>query len=244
MNNASLILLENAKLKKLEEYKLDERSISEFKDKIKEVDDETKNNLGKELFELISSKKKSSEVTDDFTNKVIELIVNGADIEYKDNKKGDFSLLLCARKGFLEIAYLLLRAGANIDQVNNYLTTSTMAAARHGHKELLELLVLLGADVNAKCFDGDNALMSAKRHGQQECFDVLIHAQSHLTHRNIANQSILDLSGNVTFNTNYIEDSIISETIQSTSEEDVIALLDEAEKKFNDLNSSVKKLAK
>ena len=75
MNNTSLILLENAKLKKLEEYKLDEKSISEFKSKIKEVDDETKDSLGKELFELISNKKKSSEVTDDFTNKVIELIL-------------------------------------------------------------------------------------------------------------------------------------------------------------------------
>ena len=53
MNNASLVLLENTKLKKLEDYKLDEKSISEFKSKIKQVDDETKNNLGKELFELI-----------------------------------------------------------------------------------------------------------------------------------------------------------------------------------------------
>lgn len=232
MNNASLILLESAKLKKLEEYKLDEKSISEFKGKIKEVDNKTKNNLGKELFELISSKKKSSKVTDDFTNKVIELITSGANIEYKDEKKGDFSLLLCARKGFLEIAYLLLRAGANVNQVNNYLTTSTMAAARHGHKELLELLILLGANVNAKCFDGDNALMSAKRHGQQECFDILVHAQSHSTHRNIANESILDLTGNITFNIDYIEDSVITETIQSSSKDDVIALIDEAEQQL------------
>lgn len=232
MNNASLILLENAKLKKLEEYKLEERSISEFKDKIKEVDDETKKNLGKELFELISSKKKSSEVTDDFTNKVIELITNGADIEYQDDKKGDFSLLLCARKGFLEIAYLLLRAGANVDQVNNYLTTSTMAAARHGHKELLELLVLLGADVNAKCFDGDNALMSAKRHGQQECFDILIHAQSHLTHRNIANQSIFDIPGDLSFNLSEMPISIIPSSNNVVSFEDTQNLLDEAVKKM------------
>ncbi len=59
MNNTSLVLLENTKLKKLEDYKLDEKSVSEFKSKIKEVDDETKDNLGKERFDLISSKKKS-----------------------------------------------------------------------------------------------------------------------------------------------------------------------------------------
>lgn len=241
MNNSSLILLENAKLKKLEKYKLDEKSISEFKSKIKDVDDVTKNNLGEALFSLISSKEKNSKVTDDFANEVIELIVNGANIEYKNKTKGDFSLLVCARKGFQEIAYILLRAGANVNQVNNYLTTPTMAAARHGCKELLELLILLGADVNAQCLDGDNALMSAIIHGQQECFDILVHAQTHLTHRNLANQSILDLLGNnVIFNPNFLERSSFSETT-SASEDDVKALIDEAEKKFNDLNRSIRK---
>lgn len=235
MNNSSLMILENAKLKKLEKYKLDEKSISEFKSKIKDVDDVAKNNLGEALLSLISSKEKNSKVTDDFTNDVMELIVNGANIEYKNKTKGDFSLLVCARKGFQEIAYILLRAGANVNQVNNYLTTPTMAAARHGCKELLELLILLGADVNARCLDGDNALMSAIIHGQQECFDILVHAQTHLTHRNFANQSILDLSGNnVIFDPNFLERSSFSETT-SASEDDVKALIDEAEKKFDDL---------
>jgi len=242
MNNSSLILLENAKLKKLEKYKLDEKSISEFKSKIKDVDDVAKNNLGEALFSLISSKEKNSKVTDDFTNEVMELIVNGANIEYKNKTKGDFSLLVCARKGFQEIAYILLRAGANVNQVNNYLTTSTMAAARHGCKELLELLILLGADVNAQCLDGDNALMSAIIHGQQECFDILVHAQTHLTHRNFANQSILDLSGNnVIFDPNFLERSSFSEINHSTSEDDVMELIKKAEKDFNDLNRSIRK---
>lgn len=235
MNNSSLMILENAKLKKLEKYKLDEKSISEFKSKIKDVDDVAKNNLGEALLSLISSREKNSKVTDDFTNEVIELIVNGANIEYKNKTKGDFSLLVCARKGFQEIAYILLRAGANVNQVNNYLTTPTMAAARHGCKELLELLILLGADVNAQCLDGDNALMSAIIHGQQECFDILVHAQTHLTHRNLANQSILDLLGNnVIFDPNFLERSSFSE-ITSASEDDVKALIDEAKKKFNNL---------
>jgi len=232
MNNTSLAKLENINLKKLKDYKLDENSISEFKNKIKQVDDETKNNLGKVLFELISSKKKFSKIDDEFTNKVLELIINGANLEYKDEKKGNFSLLVCARKGFLEIAYLLLRAGANVNQSNNYLTTSIMAAARHGHKDLLELLILLGADVNAKCLDGDNALMSAKRHSQQECFDILVRAQSTLIHRNIFNQTILDLPGNVTFNFNYITSSDVIEAVSPTSEEDVSLLVEEAEQKL------------
>ena len=237
MNNTSLAILENIKLKKLKDYRLDENSISEFKNKIKQVDDETKNILGKQLFELISSKKKYSKIDDEFTNKVLELIINGANIEYKDEKKGDFSLLVCARKGFLEIAYLLLRSGANANQSNNYLTTSIMAAARHGHKDLLELLILLGADVNAKCLDGDNALMSAKRHSQQECFDILVRAQSSLIHRNIFNQTLLDLPGNVSFNLNYIISSNVLEVVPSTSEEAISLLIEEAEQKLLELKN-------
>lgn len=235
MNDISLYELEEEKIKKLKEYKLDEKSISQFKSKIEKVDDETKNKLGKELFELISSKKKSCIVSDDFINKVMELITRGANIEFKDDNKGNFPLLICARKGFLEIAYILLRAGANVNQSNKYLTTATMAAARHGYKELLELLILLGADVNAKCYDGDNALMSAKIHDQKECFDILVRAQSYLTHRNILNRSILDLPGNIIINPNYIEDSTLSKAIPPASKEDTIKLIEEAEQQLNKL---------
>ena len=244
MNNSSLIELENSRLKKLEEYKLDGQSVAEFKTKIKKVNAEESNKLGQELFEEVSKKKTSSSSQDELADKVIELIQNGANIEYKDEKKGDFPLLVCARKGYTNIAYILLRAGANVNQVNNYLTTATMAAARHGHKDLLQLLIILGANVNAKCFDGDNALMSAKRHGQQECFDILIKAQSHLTHKNIANQSILDIPGNLSFDLPNIEDSSLSATIVPKTEDDVLSLISEAEDKLNELNSSVKKLTK
>lgn len=227
MKDTSLIFLENVKLEKLKKYQLDEESILKFQSKIKKVPNEEKQALGQQLFELISSKKKNSNVTNELISEVTELIVNGADLEYKDEKKGDFSLLVCTRKGFKEIAYLLLRAGANVNQANNYLTTTVMAAARHGHKELLELLLLLGANVNAVCYDGDNAIMSAKRHSQQECFDLLVKHQSYLTHKNIANQTILDLPGSVSFTLNLINNST-KKPIYQTSEEDVLSLLKEA----------------
>ena len=242
MNDASLVFLENKRAQKLEEYKLDEQSIEEFKVKIKQVDEPESDRLGKELFEEVSKKKSSFASADELVNKVIQLIHDGANVEYKDEKKGDFPLLVCARKGYVKTAYVLLRAGANVNQVNNYLTTATMAAARHGQKELLELLILLGADVNAKCFDGDNALMSAKRHGQQECFDILIRAQSHLTHRNITNQTILDVPGTTTFDLSYIENSATSELPLPKTEDDALSLLAEAESRFSELNLSGKSL--
>ena len=51
MNNSSLIELENSRLKKLEEYKLDRQSVAKFKSKIKKVNAEESDKLGQELFE-------------------------------------------------------------------------------------------------------------------------------------------------------------------------------------------------
>lgn len=239
MNNSSLIELENNKLKKLEEYQLDEKSILKFQSKIKKVDEEESNRLGKELLELLSKKKPSSLSLDELLDKAIELIKNGANIECKEESKGNFSLLVCARKGYIEIAYVLLRAGANVNQSNSYGTTALMATARHGHSELLQLLILLKADVNAKSRDGDDALMSAKRHNQQECADILIKEQAYLTHRNLENETILNVPGNISIDLSYIESSTLSEITTSKTEEDVLDLISEAEEKLNKIIQKV-----
>lgn len=239
MNNSSLMELENNKLKKLEEYQLDEKSILKFQSKIEKVDEEESNRLGKELLELLSKKKPSSLSLDELLDKAIELIKNGANIEYKEESKGNFPLLICARKGYIEIAYVLLRAGANVNQLNSYGTTALMATARHGHSELLQLLILLKADVNAKSRDGDNALMSAKRHNQQECADILIKEQAYLTHRNLENETILTVPGNISIDLSYIESSTLSEITTSKTEEDVFDLISEAEAKLNKIIQKV-----
>lgn len=239
MNNSSLMELENNKLKKLEEYQLDEKSILKFQSKIEKVDEEESNRLGKELLELLSKKKPSSLSLDELLDKAIELIKNGANIEYKEESKGNFPLLICARKGYIEIAYVLLKAGANVNQSNNYGTTALMATARHGHSELLQLLILLKADVNAKSRDGDNALMSAKRHNQQECADILIKEQAYLTHRNLENETILNVPGNISIDLSYIESSTLSEITTSKTEEDVFDLISEAEAKLNKIIQKV-----
>lgn len=239
MNNSSLMELENNKLKKLEEYQLDEKSILKFQSKIEKVDEEESNRLGKELLELLSKKKPSSLSLDELLDKAIELIKNGANIEYKEESKGNFPLLICARKGYIEIAYVLLRAGANVNQLNSYGTTALMATARHGHSELLQLLILLKADVNAKSRDGDDALMSAKRHNQQECADILIKEQAYLTHRNLENETILTVPGNISIDLSYIESSTLSEITTSKTEEDVFDLISEAEAKLNKIIQKV-----
>lgn len=227
MNDVSLIELENARKELLEKYSLDIESISTFKSKIKSISKEEADNLGKELFEIISKR----DFKDDF-EQVIELIINGANLEYKDDKKGNFSLLVCARKNYLQTFIVLIKAGANINQVNDYLTTATMASARHGNKEILEILILLKADINARCLDGDNALMSAKRHNQVECFDMLVDASCYLDNRNINNESVVDLNSTAKFDLSKMPSSVFVSEKSDVSFEDMQMLIDEARDKM------------
>lgn len=194
MNNTSLAMLENHRIEFLKKYELDPESIKKFKEKIQKVSEEESIELGKKLFELISKK----EFNDDY-EKALELIYKGANVEYKSQKKGNFSLLICARKNYLKTFLALVKAGANINQVNKYLTPSVMSSARHGNKEILEILIIMGADINLRCLDGDNAIMSAKRHDRVECFDLLVKASSYLTNRNLANQTLMDIPSKETF---------------------------------------------
>ena len=227
MNNNSLIDLEKERLELIKKYGLDEKSINEFKSKIKKVSEEEATKLGSELFETVSRR-----WFNDNYEKVIELIYNGADIEYKDEQKGDFALIKCARKNHKKTFAALLKAGANVNQVNNYLTTATMASARHGCRDILEMLILMGADINARCLDGDNAIMSAKRHSQVECFNMLVSASAHLNNRNILNETLIDLSSTANFDLSKLSSSILPSNNNGVTFDDTQNLLDEATQKL------------
>lgn len=220
MNNTSLLFLEKQKQEWLKKYGLDSKSILSFRAKIKQATKEVQESLGEELLKLISKKS----FQDDY-EKALELIYRGANIEFKNEKKGDFPLLICARKNYVKTFFALIKAGANVNQTNNYLTTATMASARHGNKEILQTLILLNADINARCLDGDNAIMSAKRHEQVECFQMLVNAQAYLNNQNLQNQTLFDLPGNIEINPFLLED-------YSIPEPDPLVLLEEAQLKL------------
>ena len=232
MNNADILKIEIERKQVLEKYGLDEESIKTFREKISDVSEEESRVLGQELFELISKKGYNEE---NELDKVIELIYKGANIEYKNEKKGDYCLLICSRKNYLKTFIVLLKSGANVNQLNNYLTTSTMAAARHGNKEILKLLILMKADVNARCLDGDNAIMSAKRHNQIECFNILINAHAYLNNRNLTNQTLLDIDSEVDFKILSLSHSLRQYIRKEITFDDAELLLNEAEQKFNRL---------
>lgn len=232
MNDINILLLEQTKKEKLEQYGLDEKSIEKFRKKIKTVTEEEAETLGKELFDTIF---KSG--FNDNEDKIIELIYKGANIEYKNATKGNFPLLICARKNYIKTFIALLKAGANVNQTNDYLTTSVMGSARHGNKEILELLIFMGADVNARCLDGDSAIMMAKRHDMVECFDMLVNAGAYLNNRNMHNKTIADISSVADFKLSEITKDILDQFNEVTSE-DVEILLDEAMNKMTLINNS------
>ena len=232
MNNNSLSSLIDNRISILNKYGLDDKSIKEFRSKIKSVSDSEKESLGSELLNIISKKG----FNDDF-NRVLELIYNGADIEYKNSKKGDYALLICARKNYIKTFITLIKAGANVDQVNDYLTTAVMASARHGNKEILEILILLGADINKRCLDGDSALMSAKMHNQSECFNMLVQAGAYINNINSLNQTFLDSSGSVEF-----DKSIFERDIEISKNEEAKDLINEVEETLESYREDIKKL--
>lgn len=229
MNDTSLFTLENNRQQLYKYYGVDSDSIKEFMSSVATVSEEEANALGKELFELISKKGYN-----DSDGKAVALIKRGANVEYKNDKKGDYALLVCARKGYIETFKALIKRGANVNQVNNYFTTALMAAARHGRLDMVKILLLFGADINARCLDGDNALFSAKRHGQKACFDELLKANAILTTKNLANDTFLDVEGDVSFDTKFLE-SRFRETVASVREEDATELLDEAKQKVKSI---------
>lgn len=230
MNNTSLVFLEAEKQRKLKKYGLDTKSINEFLCSVKSVDKDEADRLGVELLTLIS--KKGFNI-----DNAIDLIKKGANVDFKNDKKGDFPLLICARKGYLELFKVLIKRGANVNLTNNYFTTALMAAARHGYKDMVDILLLFGADVNARCLDGDSALFSAKRHGQKECFDILLKANATLTTKNLANESIFDVQGDVSFDSKFLEGKEV-ESLPSITKEDTDALIEEAKEKVKKMFSN------
>lgn len=211
--------LEEINLEKLKSYCIDEASIAQFKSNIKQVSKEEADRLGKELVELLSSK---SYRDDQYDGKVVNLIINGANIEYKTAKKGIFPLLVCARKNYFQTCLLLIRAGANINQTNSYLTTAVMACAKYGNLEILNVLLLLNADINMRYLDGESAIMSAKRHENRNVFTLLVNQQAYLNIRSNLNCSINDVKGNNASAFLLADDMIMDTSITATYKEEII----------------------
>ena len=88
----------------------------------------------------------------------------------------DEKLLYACWRWRLELARLLLTAGADVNAKNKWGSTPLHAAAREGHTEAVRLLLEAGADVNAENEDGETPLHWAAWEGHTDVVRLLLAA--------------------------------------------------------------------
>lgn len=75
------------------------------------------------------------------------LLEHGANPNIPTKNKNNFPLLISSDKGNIKIIDFLIKAGADVNQINNDNISSVMAASYHGNIEIVKLLIENGANV-------------------------------------------------------------------------------------------------
>lgn len=94
--------------------------------------------------------------------------VNAADAD------GATALHWAAHGANLQIAEMLVRAGANVKGASRYGVTPFYLACLNGDAKLIELFLKAGADPNAAAPEGETALMTAARTGKADAVSLLL----------------------------------------------------------------------
>jgi ankyrin len=89
---------------------------------------------------------------------------------------GTTALHWAVRADDLDIARLLLQAGAEADAANRYGVTALSLAAANGNPAMIQLLVKAGADPNRASREGQTVLMTAARSGNAAAVRLLLDA--------------------------------------------------------------------
>lgn len=98
---------------------------------------------------------------------------NHADVNAAE-PDGTTALQWAAQMDDLEIADILLAAGAYANAANNYGVTPLALACTNGSAAMIEKLLRAGADPNSKLREGETALMTASRTGKLDAVQVLL----------------------------------------------------------------------
>jgi uncharacterized protein len=101
------------------------------------------------------------------------LVASRADVNVAQ-ADGATALHWAAHWDDVEMAALLLRAGARVDAANDFGVTPLLLASGNGRPEMIALLLEAGGDPNAAATSGEAPLMTAARTGNLEIVDALL----------------------------------------------------------------------
>ncbi len=215
----------------LKAYEIDAESISAFQSQIKKVSIEEANLLGLELLT------KLSDTSFDEQSGLLEietLIKNGANLSYTPTLDSEFAsftdasfpLMETVKNNLPKCLLLLIRGGANLDQVDNQKRSALMQSAYLGNEDTLVFLILAKANVNLRDRYGNTALMLARSQNRERCFDMLLSHGAYLDNQNINGETIETISvQGYPFDMGIDFHNTLKEEAKKISQEDVKALL-------------------
>ncbi len=120
------------------------------------------------------------------------LLREGSPIDQRGGKMDETALIIAARKGNLDIARTLLKAGADINARTKYDDTALTAATYFCHPNVAKFLIEQGADVNAKNAGyGSTPLMNASECNDLEIVKSLIKKGAKVNEQNKCDESSL-----------------------------------------------------
>ncbi|MDD5456116.1 MAG: ankyrin repeat domain-containing protein [Candidatus Margulisbacteria bacterium] len=123
------------------------------------------------------------------------LIAKGADVNYINTQRNNYSVLMQAVLGkHVRNVQKLLKSGADVNHKDITNTTSLMFAAQIGKKELFEVLLKGGADINARNNGGWTALMFAAVNGHKDIVEMLLKKKADKNIKDADNWTALTLA--------------------------------------------------
>ncbi len=123
---------------------------------------------------------------------VKELIRKGADVNTKE--LGMPALIYAVRGNSIEIIYLLLENGADINKSNRGGETALMYAVLTDKFFIVGELILRGANLNAKDGNGMTALMKAAYYGRVDCATALLNYGADISLKDNRGRTAIDLA--------------------------------------------------
>jgi ankyrin repeat protein len=128
-------------------------------------------------------------------NLVNDLIVLGANLEWKDEENGGLTPLhVAAEFGRVDIAQMLIAAGADVNMQDDIGETPLHRAAYYGIVEIVRMLIAAGSDVNILSVSNWSSLHWATTKGDEEIAQILIDAGADVNVKNKRDWTALHLA--------------------------------------------------